>query len=119
MHTCVQLKLDRCGAVTVDCGCTDVGQGSDDVLVSLVALRRIESLQQVGTGSVEDPAVQLGAGLKLAAIVNSPMLQKQFTALWQAAGLVAGPRLRGDDIRKVRACSAQPSGGNNLGCRAL
>ncbi len=60
----------------------------------LVALRRIESLRQVGTGSVEDPAVQLGAGLKLTAIVNNPMLQKQFTALWQAAGLVASPQLR-------------------------
>jgi len=36
-HSGVQLKLDRSGAVTVYCGCTDVGQGSDDVLVSLVA----------------------------------------------------------------------------------
>jgi len=36
-HSGVQLKLDRSGGVTVYCGCTDVGQGSDDVLVSLVA----------------------------------------------------------------------------------
>jgi 4-hydroxybenzoyl-CoA reductase subunit alpha len=36
-HSGVQIKLDRSGAVTVYCGCTDVGQGSDDVLVSLVA----------------------------------------------------------------------------------
>ena len=33
----VQLKLDRSGGVTVFCGATEIGQGSDDVLVSIVA----------------------------------------------------------------------------------
>jgi 4-hydroxybenzoyl-CoA reductase subunit alpha len=33
----VQLKLDRSGGVTVFCGSSEIGQGSDDVLVSLVA----------------------------------------------------------------------------------
>lgn len=36
-HSGVQLKLDRGGGVTVFCGCTEIGQGSDDVLVGLVA----------------------------------------------------------------------------------
>ncbi len=36
-HSGVQLKLDRSGGVTVFCGCTEIGQGSDDVLVGLVA----------------------------------------------------------------------------------
>ncbi len=36
-HSGVQLKLDRSGGVTVFCGATEVGQGSDDVLVSCVA----------------------------------------------------------------------------------
>jgi len=36
-HSGVQLKLDRSGGVTVFCGCTEIGQGSDDVLVALVA----------------------------------------------------------------------------------
>ena len=36
-HSGVQLKLDRSGRITVFCGCTDVGQGSDDVLVGIVA----------------------------------------------------------------------------------
>lgn len=36
-HTGVQLKLDRSGLVTVFCGATEVGQGSDDVLVATVA----------------------------------------------------------------------------------
>ena len=36
-HSGVQLKLDRSGSVTVFCGSTDVGQGSNDVLVAMVA----------------------------------------------------------------------------------
>ncbi|HZD51692.1 MAG TPA: molybdopterin cofactor-binding domain-containing protein [Woeseiaceae bacterium] len=36
-HSGVQLKLDRCGSVTIFCGATDVGQGSSDVLALLVA----------------------------------------------------------------------------------
>ena len=36
-HSGVQIKLDRGGGVTVFCGCTEIGQGSDDVLVGLVA----------------------------------------------------------------------------------
>jgi 4-hydroxybenzoyl-CoA reductase subunit alpha len=33
----VQLKLDRSGGVTAFCGATEIGQGSDDVLVGLIA----------------------------------------------------------------------------------
>jgi 4-hydroxybenzoyl-CoA reductase alpha subunit len=36
-HSGVQLKLDRSGAVTVFCGATEIGQGSDDVLVAIVS----------------------------------------------------------------------------------
>jgi 4-hydroxybenzoyl-CoA reductase alpha subunit len=36
-HSGVQLKLDRSGGVAVFCGATEVGQGSDDVLVNCVA----------------------------------------------------------------------------------
>ena len=36
-HTGVQLKLDRSGKVTVFCGATEIGQGSDDVLVATIA----------------------------------------------------------------------------------
>src|SRR5262245_7621804 len=35
-HSGVQLKLDRSGGVTVFCGATEIGQGSDDVLVAVV-----------------------------------------------------------------------------------
>jgi 4-hydroxybenzoyl-CoA reductase subunit alpha len=36
-HSGVQLKLDRSGGVTVFCGSTEVGQGSDSVLAYIVA----------------------------------------------------------------------------------
>src|SRR5262245_39638146 len=36
-HSGVQLKLDRSGGVTAFCGATEIGQGSDDVLVAIVA----------------------------------------------------------------------------------
>jgi CO/xanthine dehydrogenase Mo-binding subunit len=36
-HSAVQLLLDRSGQVTVYCGATELGQGSDDVLASLTA----------------------------------------------------------------------------------
>lgn len=36
-HSGVQLKFDRGGGVTLFCGATEIGQGSDDVLSSIVA----------------------------------------------------------------------------------
>jgi len=36
-HSAVQLLLDRSGQVTVYCGATEIGQGSDDVLAGLTA----------------------------------------------------------------------------------
>jgi 4-hydroxybenzoyl-CoA reductase subunit alpha len=46
-HSAVQLLLDRSGQVTVYCGATEIGQGSDDVLAALTA----EALG-IDTGSV-------------------------------------------------------------------
>jgi 4-hydroxybenzoyl-CoA reductase alpha subunit len=36
-HSGVQLKLDRGGGVTIFCGATEIGQGSDDMLAAIVA----------------------------------------------------------------------------------
>ena len=36
-HSGVHIKFDRGGGVTVFCGATEIGQGSDDVLASIVA----------------------------------------------------------------------------------
>ena len=62
-HSGVQIKLDRSGAVTVYCGATDVGQGSDDVLVSLVAeVLGIETIDiKCVTGDTDLTPVDLGS----------------------------------------------------------
>src|SRR6267378_4484019 len=36
-HSGVQLKFDRSGGVSIFCGATEIGQGSDDVLAGIVA----------------------------------------------------------------------------------
>jgi CO/xanthine dehydrogenase Mo-binding subunit len=47
-HSGVQLKLDRSGGVTVFCGSTDIGQGSDSVLAYIVA-----EVLGVGVGDIK------------------------------------------------------------------
>ncbi len=62
-HSGVQIKLDRSGAVTVYCGATEVGQGSDDVLVGLVA--EVLGLEPIDikcvTGDTDLTPVDLGS----------------------------------------------------------
>jgi 4-hydroxybenzoyl-CoA reductase alpha subunit len=62
-HTGVQLKLDRSGLVTVYCGATEVGQGSDDVLVGLVAeILGIDTINiKCVTGDTDLTPVDLGS----------------------------------------------------------
>jgi len=62
-HSGVQIKLDRSGKVTVFCGATEIGQGSDDVLVGMVA--EVLGLQPVDivcvTGDTDLTPVDLGS----------------------------------------------------------
>ncbi len=62
-HSGVQLKLDRSGGVTVFCGATEVGQGSDDVLVNIVAeILGIDPLDiRYVTGDTDLTPVDLGS----------------------------------------------------------
>ncbi len=62
-HSGVQLKLDRGGGVTVFCGATEIGQGSDDVLASIVAeILGIEPFDiRVYTGDTDLGPVDLGS----------------------------------------------------------
>jgi 4-hydroxybenzoyl-CoA reductase subunit alpha len=59
----VQLKLDRSGLVTVFCGSTDIGQGSDSVLAYIVAeiLGIDASFIRVVTGDTDLTPVDLGS----------------------------------------------------------
>jgi CO/xanthine dehydrogenase Mo-binding subunit len=62
-HSGVQLKLDRSGGVTVFCGATEIGQGSDDVLVGCVAeILGIEPIDiRPVTGDTDLTPVDLGS----------------------------------------------------------
>src|SRR5260221_10381891 len=59
----VQLKLDRSGGVTAFCGATEIGQGSDDVLVACVAeVLGIDPLDiRAVTGDTDLTPVDLGS----------------------------------------------------------
>lgn len=62
-HSGVQLKLDRSGKITVFCGATEIGQGSDDVLVAMVAeVLGIDPLMiRCVTGDTDLTPVDLGS----------------------------------------------------------
>src|SRR5213596_2454873 len=62
-HSGVQLKLDRSGGVTAFCGATEIGQGSDDVLVGCVAeVLGIDPMDiRAVTGDTDLTPVDLGA----------------------------------------------------------
>jgi 4-hydroxybenzoyl-CoA reductase subunit alpha len=62
-HSGVQLKLDRGGGVTVFCGATEIGQGSDDVLVACIAeILGIEPFDiRAVTGDTDLTPVDLGS----------------------------------------------------------
>src|SRR5207245_2426589 len=62
-HSGVQLKLDRGGGVTVFCGSTDIGQGSDTVLAAIVAeVLGIDPFDiRVVTGDTDLTPVDLGS----------------------------------------------------------
>jgi len=59
----VQLQIDRSGRVTVFCGATEIGQGSDDVLLGIVAeILGIDPLNMTAvTGDTELTPVDLGS----------------------------------------------------------
>jgi 4-hydroxybenzoyl-CoA reductase subunit beta len=57
---------------------------------TLIALRNIESLNQIENGS----DLSIGAGLTLTALVGNDKIKSNYAGLWQAAAQVATPHLR-------------------------
>ena len=57
---------------------------------TLVALRSVEELKRVRSGS----GTEFGAGLTLTDLVRDPTVRKSYAGLWQAAAQVATPHLR-------------------------
>src|SRR2546429_3675488 len=62
-HSGVQLKFDRSGGVSIFCGATEIGQGSDDVLAAIVAeVLGIDPFDvRVFTGDTDLGPVDLGS----------------------------------------------------------
>ncbi len=92
-HSGVQLKLDRSGGVTAFCGATEIGQGSDDVLVACVAeVLGIEPFDiRAVTGDTDLTPVDLGS---YSSRVTLMMGNAAVRAATQARDQMAGPVAR-------------------------
>jgi 4-hydroxybenzoyl-CoA reductase subunit alpha len=89
-HSGVQLKLDRSGGVTVFCGATEIGQGSDDVLVGIVAeVLGIDPFDvRAVTGDTDLTPVDLGS---YSSRVTLMMGNAAIQAAERAREIIAGP----------------------------
>ena len=89
-HTGVQLKLDRSGGVTVFCGATEIGQGSDDVLAATVAeVLGIDPFDiRIVSGDTDLTPVDLGS---YSSRVTLMMGNAAIQAATRARELLAGP----------------------------
>ena len=87
-HSGVQLKLDRSGKVTVFCGATEIGQGSDDVLVAIIAeILGIDPMDiRCVTGDTDLTPVDLGS---YSSRVTLMMGNAAIQAAERARGLIA------------------------------
>jgi len=89
----VQLKLDRSGGVTVFCGATEIGQGSDDVLVSMVAeVLGIDPFDvRAVTGDTDLTPVDLGSySSRVTLMMGNAAIQAAERAREILAGAVSG-----------------------------
>jgi 4-hydroxybenzoyl-CoA reductase alpha subunit len=92
-HSGVQLKLDRSGGVTAFCGATEIGQGSDDVLVACVAeVLGIEPIDiRPVTGDTDLTPVDLGSySSRVTLMMGNAAIQAAERARDQLAAAVAG-----------------------------
>jgi CO/xanthine dehydrogenase Mo-binding subunit len=83
-HSGVQITLDRSGQVAVFCGCTEIGQGSDDVLATIVA-------ETLGIGTAEVRVVTGDTGITP---VDLGSYSSRVTVMMGNAALQAATRAR-------------------------
>jgi len=83
-HSGVQLLLDRSGQVTVLCGATEIGQGSDDVLAAIVA-------EVLGIGTAEVRVLTGDTGLTP---IDLGSYSSRVTVMMGNAALQAANRVR-------------------------
>ena len=105
----VQLKIDRGGGVTVFCGSTDIGQGSDSILASIVAeVLGIDPFDiRIVTGDTDLTPVDLGSySSRVTLMTGNAAIQaaeraKQMIVEAVAAKLAIAPERMGLDAGRV------------------
>ena len=105
----VQLKIDRGGGVTVFCGSTDIGQGSDSILASIVAeVLGIDPFDiRIVTGDTDLTPVDLGSySSRVTLMTGNAAIQaaeraKQMIVEAVAAKLAIAPERVGLDAGRV------------------
>lgn len=88
-HSAVQLKIDRSGLVTLFCGSSEVGQGSDDVLAGIVAeVLGVDPFEiRLVTGDTDLTPVDLGSySSRVTVMAGNAALQ----AAERARAIIAG-----------------------------
>src|SRR2546428_12609499 len=105
-HSGVQLKLDRSGGVTAFCGATEIGQGSDDVLVACVAeILGIDPIDiRAVTGDTDLTPVDLGS---YSSRVTLMMGNAAIQAAERARGLLAGAGASQNNVPEDRLVVAE------------
>jgi CO/xanthine dehydrogenase Mo-binding subunit len=98
-HSGVQIKIDRGGGVTVFCGSTDIGQGSDSVLAYIVAEELGVNLEDVVvyTGDTDLTPVDLGSYSSRVTLMTGnaaiaaarPLYEKLIAAAAEETGVAA------------------------------
>ena len=93
-HSGVQLLVDRSGSVTVFCGATEIGQGSDDVLAAIVAevLGIDTGVVRCITGDTGITPIDLGSySSRVTIMMGNAALQAAERMREQFAGAVCEP----------------------------
>ena len=104
-HSGVQLQLDRSGRVTAFCGATEIGQGSDNVLVACVAeVLGIDPLDvRAVTGDTDLGPVDLGSySSRVTLMMGNAAIEAAERARALLAGAV-GEKLKLPSVRLVFA----------------
>src|SRR5256884_2823570 len=104
-HSGVQLKFDRSGGISIFCGATEIGQGSDDVLAGIVAeVLGIDTFDiRLFTGDTDLGPVDLGSySSRVTLMAGNAALQAAGRGRAIIADAIAGKL----DVPKERLCFA-------------
>jgi len=90
----VGLLENRWGNTELLAGGTDLLDLQKEYIAQPARIVSVTGINALGTITVADKAVTIGAGAKLADIAGHPGLRQHFPALTAAAGEIAGPQIR-------------------------